>query len=114
MSNSFRPSRDGSLTVETTRPITFPRYIQFLASGSRSVLRNLIDNANDCRVNGYVFASLRHPRRTALDNDDSLSETGIDRIDGYEVTLLVIAVGVHRPPIEKLLTSNPSILPLRT
>src|SRR5205085_690625 len=76
-----------------------------------SVLRNLIHNADDSRIHRRILAARCHARRASLDNENLLSKPGIHRIDGDEIALLVLSIGIDRPADKKLLTFKPRILP---
>src|SRR5262245_16779161 len=107
-SRSVRPSSDGSFTVDTTRPITLPRYISV---HRLLILCDLINNPDDCRIDGRVFTTLCHARRASLHNDDPFAKPRMDGIDSYHVTFLIIAVGIDQSANEQLFPFEPRIFP---
>src|SRR5262245_37243626 len=106
-SSSFRPSSAGSFTLETTRPITLPRYIPLL------ILRNLVDDADDCRIDRCVLAAVSHPGRASLNNQHLLAETRMDGIHRDQVALFVVPIRVDGPADQQLFSLQPGILPRR-
>ena len=70
----------------------------------------MIDDPHDCSIDGSVFASGGHSRRTALDNENLFAKSGVHRIDRDDVALLVFAMGIHQLADKKRLAFETRIL----
>src|SRR5262245_7874970 len=77
------------------------------------ILCNLINNPDDCGVDGSILASLSHPCRTSLYDKNPLAKTGMHRVDRDKVTFLVITIRVDLPANKQLFSFEPRILSRR-
>src|SRR5437899_11824608 len=69
------PSRLWSFAVAQTQPTTRPRNM-----GSSFVEADVVDDADDRRIDRRVFAAFRHARRGAGDSDHRLAVACADRV----------------------------------
>src|SRR3990170_5056133 len=99
----FLPSSAAFFIVQTTVPMTLPRYIRpaagsFSEGGGASqgffvVEADGVDDADDGGVHRAVFALNRHAGGAALNDEHGFAEAGVHRVDSHQVVAVVFAVG---------------------
>jgi hypothetical protein len=76
-----------------------------------SILRNLIDNTDDCRIDRRILAARSHSCRTPLNNQNFFPKTSVNGIDSNDVALFVVSLRIHWLADEQLLSFKPRVFP---